>query len=413
MRWTVPLILLFGSLQGISQQFSFKGVVVDAYTNEPLAFSTINVLGTSQGVVSNFLGEFEFSVDSNQDHDSLYVSMLGYKPFKGPLTSFTNSDHYTIRLEENVVMLTEVEVNEEELTAQDIVVKVLENISNNYPTEPYILSGFTRSHKHECGKYVTLFEAAFSVYGQGYHKKTPERIYVSQSRQSQHVPYYHSRVLRNNRNLFISMRHINDVLFRSYALKIGNNQYEVDKYIVEDGELIYVIKTVHSKYVQHTLYVKASDYALLKVKMEMDTPAEEDWNPLLNRGPSSDSLDFKVTRISKTIQFEKTEERYHAKYMDWLVEGNLSEQETSSSICDWGFRFETMFDQVVMNPPQKPSKEYLMNPKSKKDPPSIPYKQEFWENYPPLKEFPITPKIVTDLEADSAPLHQQFKASGQ
>ena len=74
----------------------------------------------------------------------------------------------------------------------------------------------------------------------------------------------------------------------------------------------------------------------------MDTPEGEDWNPLLNKGASSDSLSFKVTRISKTIQFEKQKDRYFSKYMDWLVEGQLYYTTTQEAFCDWGFRFENI-----------------------------------------------------------------------
>ena len=391
---------------------TITGKVMDAETKEPLAFSTISLLGTSQGAVSNFMGEFTFTLERKQKRDTLFVSMLGFEPIKKSILELDLRERWEIELEESVVMLEEVEVNEAELSALDIVNRVLINIPDNYPTTPYLLHGFTRSHKRECGKYVALYEADFDLFGQGYLKKSPERIYVKESRQSQHVPYFHSRVLRNNRNLFISMRHINDVLFRSYSLQTNSNTYVIDKYAVDDTRLIYVIKTNHSRFVSHTMYVNANDFALLKVVMEMETPTNEKWNPLLNKGPSSDSLDFKVTRISKTIQFEQTENTYHTKYMDWLVEGNLMYQNTDSAVCDWGFRFETMFDKASTQDIQKPSKQYLMNPKSKKDPPLTPYNEVFWSSYPPITAFPITAQIVEDLELE-VPLIQQFKRSGK
>ena len=142
----------------------------------------------------------------------------------------------------------------------------------------------------------------------------------------------------------------------------------------------------------------------------MATPESEEWNPYLNKGPSSDSLDFKVTRISKTIQFAKEKGQYHAKYMDWLVEGLLYRQETNEEFCDWGFRFETMFDKVITKNVQKQSKEFLMNPKSKSDPESTVYNRAFWESYPPIKDFPVNQQILEDLET-KMPLDMQFKKS--
>lgn len=206
------------------------------------------------------------------------------------------------------------------------------------------------------------------------------------------------------------MSHINDVLYRAYSLKTNHNTYEIDRYITEGDELIGVIKTTHSKHVQHTLYINLDDFALLKVIMKMETAAEEDWNPHLNKGVSSDSLEFKVTRISKTIQFEKQKGRYFSKYMDWLVEGKLYYQDTKKEFCDWGFRFENMFGNVHYPYLGKPSNVQLMNPRSKKDPISTAYNPSFWDSYPLIKEFPVSPQIVKDLEENGS-LGSQFNQS--
>ncbi|MEM7297968.1 MAG: hypothetical protein AAF391_06850, partial [Bacteroidota bacterium] len=188
--------------------------------------------------------------------------------------------------------------------------------------------------------------------------------------------------------------------------------YEIDKYITQGDDLIYVIKSNHSEHVQHTMYINADDYALLKVEMKMDTAPGEDWNPFLNKGVSSDSLEFKVTRISKTIQFEKQHNRYFSKYMDWLVEGKLYHQETKEEFCDWGFRFENMFGEAQCPYSGKPSDVQLMNPRSKKDPVSTTYDPSFWDSFQLIKEFPISPQIIKDLE-ENGPLESQFKQTNK
>jgi len=394
------------------ENYTILGKISNAATKEPLAFSTINISGTSEGVVSNFLGVFEFTFSTRYADDSLFVSMLGFKPQIIAIKGLTLDSELDIQLEESIVMLEEIEVSGKKLSALEIVKKVIENIPNNYPDAPYLLHGFTRSHKRECGKYLKLYEADFEVYGTGYHKKTPEKIYINEARQSNDVPYYHSRVLRANSNPFNSMGHINDVLFRSHSLNTKSNQYVIDSYLVDDGDLIYVIKTNHSKYVTHTMYINAENYALLKVKMEMSTPEGEDWNPHLNKGVSSDSLDFKVTQLVKTVQFEKKNDRYFTKYMDWLIEGNLTFQDSKEKFCNWGFRFETMFDQVVSENVTKPSKEKLLNFRSSKEPKSTKYNPRFWEHYTLIKDFPVTPQIVKDLEEMGA-LEMQFEQTAE
>ncbi|MEO9872173.1 carboxypeptidase-like regulatory domain-containing protein [Ekhidna sp.] len=409
MKRILCTIFILLSLVGYTQEhFTLSGKIVSAETNEPLSFSTISILGTSIGVVSNFLGEFELRIPRDHAKDTLLVSMLGYNPYTNPLSKMENDSSLIIALEDNIISLSEVEVNAHKLTALEIVEKVIESIADNYPISPYLLEGFTRSHMRECGKYVKLYEADFELYGQGYHKKSPEKIYINESRQSEQVANYQSVVLRGNRNPFIAMRHINDVLFRSYSLKTANKNYVIDGYTYVDDQLIYIIKTNHSKYENHTMYINAEDYALIKVNMIMATPEDEDWNPILNKGTSTDSSNFQVTQISKVIQFEKVEDRYYAKYMDWLIEGNLTNRKTAEEFCDWGFRFETMFDQVKFKNFEKPARDRLMIPHPKKDPKHTPYNALFWENYQLIQDFPITPQIIQDLEI-STPLETQFK----
>lgn len=413
MKRILCLVFILLSLFGATQEhLTLSGKIVSAETNEPLSFSTISISGTSLGVVSNFLGEFEFLIPREHAKDTLLISMLGYKPFTSPLSRMKNGSSLIIALEENIISLSEVEVNARKLTALEIVEKVIARITENYPTSPYLLEGFTRSHMRECGKYVKLYEADFELYGQGYHKKSPEKIYINESRQSEHVANYQSLVLRVNRNPFIAMRHINDVLFRSYSLKTATKNYVIDGYTNVDDELIYIIKTNHSKYETQTMYINAEDYALIKVNMVMDTPEDEDWNPNLNKGPSTDSSNFQVTKISKDIQFEKGEERYHAKYMDWLIEGILINKKTGEEFCDWGFRFETMFEKVRLKDFEKPNRDRLMIPHPKKDPKYTPYNASFWKNYQLIRDFPITPQIIQDLEI-STPLEIQFKRTNK
>ncbi len=411
----IVLCILFHGIWIISayaQGVTFSGKVIDAQSKEPLAFATITNSEGTQGAVSNFLGEFTLTLPESSTEQSLITSMLGYQVSEISLKKVTDPLALTIELEQRIILLPEVQISVEQLTALEVVERAIDNIEVNYPTQPYLLEGFTRSHKRECGEYIDLYEAAFELYGLGYQKKSPERIYIQSSRQSNPTAKYRSHVLRNNRNLFISMGHINDVLYRSFSMKTANNEYEIKSYTMIDDRLVYIIETTHSKHVTHKLFIDAQSFTVLKTEMTMITREGEDWNPLLNKGSSNDSLDFKVTEISKTIQFEKNGERYFSKYMDWLVEGELTDKETKEFVCDWGFRFETMFDEVAYENVTKPSNERLMRPKGGRDPEPTAYDPEFWMTYPMLEEFPITPQIITDLSRIE-PLETQFQQSGK
>ena len=94
--------------------------------------------------------------------------------------------------------------------------------------------------------------------------------------------------------------------------------------------------------------------------------------------------------------------------MDWLIAGDLTYKETEEEFCEWGFRFETMFDEVITQNVAKPSKDRLLNFRSVKEPQSTKYNSKFWEEYSLTKDFPITPQIIYDLEKNGK-LEEQYK----
>ena len=68
-------VLVQMSFLSLSQERIIKGKVLDAQTKEPLAFATVSIKGGTSGVVSNFFGEFELSLESPDLSDSLLISM--------------------------------------------------------------------------------------------------------------------------------------------------------------------------------------------------------------------------------------------------------------------------------------------------------------------------------------------------
>jgi len=53
-----------------------KGTIIDGEFQEPLIGATVQVKGTTNGVVTDMMGEFELEVDNTMD--TLQVSFIGY-----------------------------------------------------------------------------------------------------------------------------------------------------------------------------------------------------------------------------------------------------------------------------------------------------------------------------------------------
>ncbi|MEO9802023.1 MAG: carboxypeptidase-like regulatory domain-containing protein [Reichenbachiella sp.] len=398
---------------------NIKGQVVDQETKEPLAFATINLAGRSRGAVSNFLGEFNFNISNSSENDTLTISMLGYKTYKLAINRIPNPSNLTITMLEDIVMLNELVVSDKELTAKEIVEKVIENIPNNYPTRPYLLNGFTRAHKMECDKYVSLYEADFDLYGRGYNSKSkvgyPEKIYLNEMRASNKVDQYMVQPLESNRNPFVALGHINDVLLKSFSLNISRNTYHLENYTTLNDRLVYVIITGKDHgpmRPNNRMYIDVDTYALIKVDYEIDTPEGEDWNPALYKGSTigltKDSLSFKVKRVAKSVQFEEQNGLYILKYTNWFMSGIIFNSESKEDLCDWGAQFEMMFSNVILDNVERPSKKRLLKPKGRTDPKVIPYNETFWKNYDLITEFPLNEQIEAGLSKE-IDLETQFR----
>ncbi|MGB3548366.1 MAG: carboxypeptidase-like regulatory domain-containing protein, partial [Saprospiraceae bacterium] len=75
MKWTISLLLLvFWS--GLSAQATTRGRVLDAATDQALAYVQVAVAGTSRGTLTNEEGAFVIEAAAR---DTLYISYLGYE----------------------------------------------------------------------------------------------------------------------------------------------------------------------------------------------------------------------------------------------------------------------------------------------------------------------------------------------
>lgn len=127
------LLLLFVSEFAAAQ--TVEGHVVDAKTNEPLAFVNVGVVGRAVGTVTDEAGYFKLTISSEYKQDSLRLSIIGYQArsysvydllYDKPITQFklTKASH---------------ELAEVEVTSKKLRPKVLGSTT----TSPYFTGGFT------------------------------------------------------------------------------------------------------------------------------------------------------------------------------------------------------------------------------------------------------------------------------
>lgn len=201
----VTSVLLFCfTFLGYSQ-IEIKSKIVDFSQLLPVENASIYVKNTTIGTVSNTDGRFVLLVPNKFENDTLVISSIGFKSFKIPVNQFNNSQD--VFLDEDVAALDEVLIIAEArpTTGNEIVLKAIEELSENLPDSSYIQKGFLRHKERNKLEFKWLIESALTLYDSGYNSKSSEhlKINVDQVRKSydlRDVDSLFSYVSYKNRN---------------------------------------------------------------------------------------------------------------------------------------------------------------------------------------------------------------------
>ena len=125
------LFTLFLSLQITGQTFS--GTLKDPKTGNGIPYATIEY-GKNKGVISNEEGTFSFILEENTTlPDSIYISSMGYQKKGFTINQFNDSIIY---LSPKAIELSGVYLFDKELSADDIVEKMIENLPTTVNNAP-------------------------------------------------------------------------------------------------------------------------------------------------------------------------------------------------------------------------------------------------------------------------------------
>ncbi|XLS29476.1 carboxypeptidase-like regulatory domain-containing protein [Flavobacteriaceae bacterium M23B6Z8] len=106
--------------------------IIDATTKEPVPYVTI-LLANKKGVITNEEGRFSLQLRENtQASDTLFISCMGYETIAKPLDQFNEE---VILLHPKAIELNDVFVSNKNYSADEIIEKVKEQMSQNYDQE--------------------------------------------------------------------------------------------------------------------------------------------------------------------------------------------------------------------------------------------------------------------------------------
>ncbi len=151
------------------QVTTIRGRVVDAETNQPLIFAGIAVQGTNVSTVTNLDGEFTLKIGEGEA-GKLEFSYIGYKNRVMSVDEMkTNGQRNVIALETAMIPIREVIVKP--LVPEEIIEKVIDRFSENYPAVANDMTGFYRETIRKNRSYVSIGEAVVEVFKAPYQNE--------------------------------------------------------------------------------------------------------------------------------------------------------------------------------------------------------------------------------------------------
>jgi hypothetical protein len=382
-----------------AEYVTLRGSVLDQGTKEPLPHAAVAVLGKPLGTVANAAGEFELHLPRTMAGDSVRVSMIGYAPYRESVQNLLRQSPLRIALPAHTYALAEVVVTDSLPDLETLIGLVEKNIPRNYPTDPYVATGFYRETRQMDYVGQSLVEAAVSIYDKGYDRyRLKEKVVVDQIRTSYQPrrPYGDGW---DEVNLLRTFLHLNEMRHRSNMFR-KDMRYSPAGTTTYNGRPVYLI-TVHDSIWPITAYVDRESYAV--VRLEKHPPPPEANRPW--RVPGSDSVSFRSLHRSFVAEFREHNGKYYLSHQK--IEDNMQyyNHHTGEKKEVFTIQLELLISSIRTGPVPEPAGRTMKNYSMTQQ--AATYDPAFWRHYNVLKETPLEENIRRDLEG-RAPLEEQY-----
>lgn len=397
--------LIFSCLVGLAQEntITISGVVMDSETREPLPYATVGLVGLPIGTITNARGEFDFHIPATNVAETFQITMIGFESFRAPVTKVEHQTEFL--LVRSLTVLEEVVVSDS-LAAGDIFKIALNRIPLNYPMEPVEMDGFYRDVKKVGDKYVSLLEAAITIYDKDYeaprdYTKVRERVAIKEIRKSYDYDIAYAKYFEQY-NLLEDLLLDNNVKYRSF-----NDEpqfYEMLKRKMVhgvDNKPLYLIFLSQPGY-DLKVFIEPKTYGILRIEFGWGNGEEPIFTYKKNR-----KLMNNVMRLDKLVEFEPHNGKLYLKYIRTTYKNQWVNTQIGSDEQTTKLFQELLINNVNTKDPNWVSSSKKMKHYGLQYQHGV-YNKVFWDNYNVIKETPLDKKIVEDLEEDMS-LEEQFQ----
>lgn len=394
---------------------SITGKIIDAETEKPLAFATVGVIGSDFGTISNPDGSFFLRLPASYAKDTIFISHTGFETYRSVVRRL--KPQATIYLKENVTILAEVQVSGKQLTANEIIKRVVKKWRNNHASKPFIMNGFFRDIRDQNGETVYLTEAAVEAQDMGISRSRKLFLHGLRASDSRIHPFLASSSLTTGNSLSINLA--TNYYFNSLRYR-AKNEFKLEEVVIKDEEPFYIISikevvsasdlAEHHQDLKfeliHRYLIHCETYAVHKIE-HLEKPISGQYTSV-SHAYGSDSLFYANKGKNMVIVFTQFQGKMYLKSHDTNYSFDIVDEKNNEVFLDMDYRFTFAVESIVTNRSRKPSgikvKSTVPLPFQE-----LKYNHDFWHSLTTTSLIPLSEKQRSGLEKHQS-LESQFES---
>ena len=375
-----------GELNG--KTLFFKGRVIDREENETLPYTSISILRSHIGTITNSDGDFELKIPESMSRDTFVFTHIGYRQFRQPISEISNGS-CTIFLQPTSIQLKEIKITY--IDAREIVDKIISKIPINYPNEPELMTAFYREDLTQDDKYIDVAEAVMEI------RKTPyentdiqDKVRVIKGRKSLNVqafqyvdfkiqggPYYITKL-----DVIKTIDSFLDPGYRDY------NRYWLDEIVEIDNRKTYVIgfkpkEKIDYPCYQGKMFVDMSSLALVEAQFRLTRSGLKLASKTLIKKKPKDFL-VRPLNADYKVSYRRNNNKWHLSTAQSSVKFKVKSKADKVNST-----FHSVSDLLITDfkPDNGPhfKRDEIFNPKDIFTEIITNYDEDFWGNYNIIK----------------------------
>jgi hypothetical protein len=333
---------------------TYTGQVVDADSNDPLPFATVEAVGLNIATVSNIDGDFTLKIPKSEDATLIKVTYVGYTNATAELAGMDGTTSMLIELDPASVNLQQVTIRPND--AYSIINMVLNKIPQNYSTEDMMLKAFYRETVKKGRNYVAISEAVVDIYKSPYNSDFRyDQVKLIQGRKSADVQKMDTVLFKMQGGPVTSL--MLDIIKNPYILLSEEPQkvynFEIEDVISLNDRLHYVMafnqkQHVLTPFYRGKLYIDVDNLAISEAEFELN---------MANKYEAA-SMFIRKKPIGMSVLPEKAV--YRTKY---TIDGN----KWYFSYARAEVKFDVDWDKKLFNTSYYTMSEIAITDKSEKD----------------------------------------------